>query len=672
MTPTRTGQFLFALLTIIAVLAYLPGLDGDFLFDDFANLPALGAFGPVDNATTFWRYITSGTADPTGRPLALLSFLVDARNWPAEPHPFKRTNLLLHLLNGLLLWRLLRTLGFAAARTTHDAADTHERRVELAAALGSGLWVLHPLLVSTTLYIVQREAMLPATCVLLGLLAWLRGRSHFTAGRPHRGAFWMATGIAGGTALGIASKANGALLPLYVLLIEALLLRRAQPLPAPTQQVYARWLILLAAVPALLLLIYLGKSAWHSFELGAELPRPWTLDQRLLTQPAVLLKYLSLLWLPRPFTTGLFNDQVMAAQGLWEPPETALWIAATLAMLAFATAWRRRWLLVSLALWFFFTAHLMESTVIPLELYYEHRNYIPAMLLFWPLSWWLCDPDVSLRRCRFALTLFIVVGLALMTHARASLWGKTEQQAALWAHINPDSPRAIANAALNELGHGRPGAAEVRLSAALERFPSEVQIALNLVTARCMLGNLDATTVDKAATSLRTTQRIGPLFTRWFERSMPIAAPNKCPGLSLSKMGGLIDAAQDNPKAAQHLGYIQDLHYLRGIVALYRGDGESALTAFNHSLGIRTHASVAMRHAAMLGSAGFASEGLKHLNHHESLQEENNNQPGWGMPLIHARLLQRQGYWHDEESRLRAALQKDVLLESAPAEKPSP
>src|SRR5690348_18139659 len=85
---------------LLAALAYDQGLHGGFLFDDFANLPSLGATGPITRWDTFFRYVTSGTADPTGRPIALLSFLLDARDWPANPYPFKRTNLLIHLLNG--------------------------------------------------------------------------------------------------------------------------------------------------------------------------------------------------------------------------------------------------------------------------------------------------------------------------------------------------------------------------------------------------------------------------------------------------------------------------------------------------------------------------------------------------------------------------------------------
>ena len=58
-----------ALILFACVWAYLPGLHGGFLFDDYANLPLLGSGGPVTQWETFWRYITSGRADPTGRPV---------------------------------------------------------------------------------------------------------------------------------------------------------------------------------------------------------------------------------------------------------------------------------------------------------------------------------------------------------------------------------------------------------------------------------------------------------------------------------------------------------------------------------------------------------------------------------------------------------------------------
>ena len=110
---------IFGGLLVITLCVYKPGLSGTFLFDDYANLPSLGNYGPVDNWTTFTHYITSGAADPTGRPLTLLSFLVDANDWPADPYPFKYTSVLLHLLNGALLTWLLLRLGRALGRPQH-------------------------------------------------------------------------------------------------------------------------------------------------------------------------------------------------------------------------------------------------------------------------------------------------------------------------------------------------------------------------------------------------------------------------------------------------------------------------------------------------------------------------------------------------------------------------
>lgn len=210
----------------LAWLAYRPGLAGSFLFDDFANLPALGSFGPIDNVSAFERYITSGFADPTGRPLALLSFLIDANDWPADPAPFKYTNVLLHLLNGALLCWLLLFLGCRLGKSEKSAA--------LAALAGTGIWLLHPLWISTTLYVVQREAMLPATFTLAGLLGYLHGRSRIDT-NPVCGTIWIASSLIGCTLLSAFSKASGLLLPLLVLVIEYAFLRSLPVDPTTTK-----------------------------------------------------------------------------------------------------------------------------------------------------------------------------------------------------------------------------------------------------------------------------------------------------------------------------------------------------------------------------------------------------------------------------------------------------
>ena len=658
---------------------YLPGLQGGFLFDDYANLPTLGATGPVTHWDTFWRYITSGTADPTGRPLSLLSFLIDARDWPAEPWPFKRTNLALHLINGLLLILLLKRLG--RARCTEPTPSV-ERRLDLAAALGGAFWLLHPLFVSTTLYIVQREAMLPATFTLLGLLAWLQGRSAFAQGKPTRGAVWLLTGLGLCTALAIASKANGVLLPALVLTVEIVFFAENHSPAAwraADRSAYRRLMLVLAGIPSLLIAGYLAFEGWRGLTHGLGGARPWTLGQRLLTEPRVLMDYLKLLWLPRPFTTGLFNDQYVVSTSLWQPVTTLPALLGVIALWVAAWVLRRRAPAVALALAFYFVGQSMESSTLALELYFEHRNYLPALLMFWPLSLWLCGLKMSATgtalfpltqpaiRLRGALALAVLAGLGWMTHARADLWGNAQDQALLWARLNPNSPRAQAFAAQAEMQAGHPERAVARLRPALAQRPDEVQLALNLLAARCQQGHLDAGTLHAALQALRTTRDTGTLLASWFNRAIDQSAAPACPELDLATLEQLLQAAQSNPRLVDLAGRRQDLYHLQGRIALARQQPQAALAAFNTALDQQVRPEAAFQQAALLGSAHQPALALAHLDHYEA-ERDREEAPAFGMPRIHAWVLRRQRYWDNELLRLRQTLRDDLR----PMPSPSP
>lgn len=685
-----------ASLVAFCIWAYAPGLHGGFLFDDFGNLPALGSSGPVDNWATFFRYITSGAADPTGRPLTLLSFLIDARDWPASPYPFKRTNLILHVINAVLLALLLRRLG----RCAFPLSET--LRVNLAALLGAAFWMLHPLLISTTLYIVQREAMLPVGFTLLGLLIWLHGREAMLSGSRARGLFWIVAGLGACTLLGVLSKANGALLPALALVIEYIWLQHRTPTATAmtaaitTDSVahasaYRRTMLLFGWLPSTLLAGYLLHAGWSGFVNGVSALRPWTMGQRLLTEPRVLIKYLDLLWLPRPFTPGLFNDQIHASISLWSPVTTLPALFAVLALIVGAWCLRRRFPALALAILFYFVGQALESTTLQLELYFEHRNYLPAMLMFWPLALWLCSvrQDVpvtgahpvrdglvtsgmhraqdALHRggmlrtdwAKLVLTALILLGLGLMTHARASLWGNTHDQGLLWARLNPASPRAQANAALLEMAAGEPRQAVARLTAALPTDPDQVQLSFNLIGAHCMLGDVPASDIERARRAISGTRDPGTLLVHWFDSSIEAATAERCRGLTLHVLDTLLDAGLANHHLVDVDGRHQDLLYLKGHIALARHDPAAALRDFNASLALDVRPGAALNQAALLGSAGYPREGLAHLDYYQTLQRQQ-IPPSSGMPWLHAKVLQEQDYWPKEIRRLRDTLLKDA------------
>ncbi|NMW22906.1 tetratricopeptide repeat protein [Rhodanobacter denitrificans] len=646
-----TSLFALPLLLILTWLAYAPGLHGNFLFDDFANLPAIGATGPIDNWLAFWRYITSGTADPTGRPVALLTFLLDARNWPADPYPFKLTNLVLHLLNGTLLYVLLAWLG----RTlTVEAA-----RSRTAALIGTSLWLLHPLLVSTTLYIVQREAMLPATGVLAGLLIWLHGRNQLALNKTTNGLIWSAVGLGGFTLLAVLAKANGALLPLFALLIETIVLAPRQAMPVVRARHAHRMVMLtFVAIPTLVICAYLFWIGVRGIFVGGNAGgRPWSYAQRLLTEPRVLMDYLSLLWLPRPFSSGLFNDQYAASTSLLHPATTLPALLAVFALTGGAWKLRKRYPALALAVLFYFSGQLLESTSIPLELYFEHRNYVPALLMFWPLGFWLADTRTQAMLKR-ALMIVLPLGLALMTHASAEVWGNVCTQALLWAQMNPDSARAQTNAAQIEMQAGRPQDAIRRLEKLLATQPDQTQLAFNLIGARCLTGGVDHEDIAAARKAMQESANTGTLFAHWFDRTLPVAMSGSCPGLTPAVLLNLINTGLSNPKLAA-AGPQQDLIYLRGRIALAQHQPDAALGDFIRALDLQVRPGMALEAAATLGAAGYPTQGLHLLDHYQQVQDKT-TLPGFGMPMLHAWVLARQNYWPHELAHLRQQLTIDV------------
>jgi tetratricopeptide (TPR) repeat protein len=636
--------FLASVTATIAITAWLyaPGLRGSFVFDDFANLPALGAQGPIVDGESLVRFLTSGKADPTGRSLSMASFLIEARDWPADPFPFKRDNLLLHLLNGALLALLLLRLGAAMGLDT--------LRARFAAGFGAAAWLLHPLFVSTVLYVVQREAMLPATFTLVALLLWLRGRRAAVGdGRPPVAAY---IGVYLLTAAATLCKANGLLVPLLILCVEATL-----PVEDTHGAMVRRWTFLTFSPMAFLMVAGLAWTALSNFGAAPIPLRGWSIDQRLLTEPSILLDYLGRLTLIAPPSSSLFHDNYVAASGLLSPWYTLPSILICTALITGAFLCRRRYPVAAAAVLFFFAAHAMESSSLPLELYFEHRNYLPAILLFWPLGLQLSRLPSPTARKVAAIALLALAGG--MTHANVTLWSDPVRQAVVWARLAPTSPRAQTYAALVEADAGHVQPALEHVDAAMIRFPTEPQVAFAQVSIHCREGSVSPTMLSNVRTALRSAPRdSGQLLSQWLTDAVRMAAEQRCAGMSLDAVDTFLDEASANPSISALPGRRQDIKHVRGLVALARGRADDALLRFNEALAEDPGASVALAQAAALGSAGYASHGLRHLEYFDGLRPAPPPTPISGMRWLHALVLNRQDYWEKEINHLRHELQQ--------------
>jgi len=330
---------------------------------------------------------------------------------------------------------------------------------------------------------------------------------------------------------------------------------------------------------------------------------------------------------------------------------------------------------LALALLFFLAGHLLESTVLPLELYFEHRNYLPAVFMFWPLALWVCGPPAKANRttespyaasARYSLFVLLPVALGMLTHLAADLWGNERDQALLWAMRNPHSPRAQVTAAQIERTRGENAAATARLERALRENPREIQVVLNLLGAKCEGGGLAETDIERAADALRTTPNPGRVGGDWFIHSLDVAQSGRCPGLTLDVLDRLLAASAENPRTPKTPGRDrQDRLSLQGRIALLRGQDEQALALFNAALDADLRPDAALDQTAIIATAGKPLLALRHLDYFEKQSSSTPAGPGWTMPALHEWLLHVSGYWDNEIAHMRKTLNQDVADQKA-------
>lgn len=431
------------LLTFLIAAVYWPGLSGDFLFDDYPNILTNDRIHAKDWSWHSLVQAAQGFAPGLyGRPLATIGFAVDYLIGGKAPWGYKLHSLLVHLLNALLVQVLvIRLLSLPRAQFPGDQRD--RAIVAFTIAL---LWAVHPLQVSSVLYIVQRMETLATTFVLLALLAYLRGRRaqiHGEGGWP-----WVVVSMLLAGA-GMLSKEVAVLFPAFALALELTLLgfdARAERTRRTLKGVYAIGLsIALGIFVAWVLPRYTSDLAYSG--------RDFNLEQRLLTQLRVLPMYLGQMLLPLPDTLTFYYDALPVSTGWLKPPTTLLGGVLLAALLG--TAWRVRQSagLFSLGVFWFFAAHAITSNVFNLELAFEHRNYF-ALLGVLLASLWLVQ-RVPMRdgpALKYVAVAIAVIAFGFLAVIRTATWGDPVQLASDLAAKSPDSPRASSDLGAVYLG----------------------------------------------------------------------------------------------------------------------------------------------------------------------------------------------------------------------------
>jgi hypothetical protein len=432
---TLASHWLPALIFSILILAtwfiYSPGITGPFFFDDQVHLHKLRGSGVgIDSSEEVMRLVLPEQGG-SGRPISYLSLLIDDVGWPSTPGHFKRTNILIHLLNGVLVFIFLRMLTGMVQR-----AGSLNPPEDWVALLGTALWLLHPIHLSPTMMVIQRMTLLGGFFSLLALIAYLLGRK-IAAQRPVIGAIWLVPVFGFTMVLGILSKETALMTVAYIAILEFTVFRYDHPL-RPSW--WSAWSAIFIWLPLGLLVLYLSVVATTMTEAYAT--RSFNLEERLLTEGRVLMQYLRVILFPSLSQSTPFRDDFTVSHGLLEPPETLVSLLGISFIIGLSLIMRQRWKLFTLAVLWFFVGHLLEGTFIPLELYFEHRNYLPMLGGVFALSYGLMSLTTSKSRLVMPGIILLIIFEATITFASSRVWGDIRAIATLWSSERPGSERA--------------------------------------------------------------------------------------------------------------------------------------------------------------------------------------------------------------------------------------
>ncbi|RAP59376.1 hypothetical protein [Oleiagrimonas sp. MCCC 1A03011] len=587
---------------LVTALLYWPSLHGPFLFDDLPNLSALSSITHIENWRDLGIYLSQPRNFP-GRPLAMLSFLLQKSSWPGHSFPFHLVNLGIHLLCGVLVYLLV----LRVARAWLGRDSTHEPQIWIPATLATAIWLINPIQLAGVLLVVQRMTLLMAVFVLLGLHAYMRGLLNEALSSRQRGG-WMILGLGVCLVPACLSKENGILLPLYALVLDTTVLREyVQRLPG-----VLKWCrrILIWPILAFVLayLVWMIPKQWDLASI-----RPFSIGERLLTEPRIVLDYLGKIFLPRFGIYGLYHDGYRFSTGLLTPWSTlpSLVVVAGLTVAAFVR--RKRWPLFALAVFWYLGGQLLESSSIMLELYFEHRNYLPlaGIVLALALAVARMQPDAR-RSLAMGLASLWLIACGITTALSAHVYASPDRLALTWANAQPDSIRAQTYLADRLLKHGQLEQALKVINTATKRHPHDSMLAENRAYLQCRMGTLTPEDVNR----LDATLKVAP-FDRGgvdnMETLRKLAFEGRCPAMNPKNWLRLTNTLLSNPAYARYGIAAGFLHYQKHFWAVSKGKLDMAIHELDLTYKADPDAEIPRLQAKYLISAGLYDQAIATL-----------------------------------------------------------
>ena len=438
LSARRKNVFAILAIIILVLSVYSNTFNASWHFDDDQNIQKNT---PLHLNEIKWDKIKGtffafpNAAGKLYRPVVCLSLAANYYFGKLNVFGYHVVNISIHIIASIFLFLLIyNTLNLPLLK---DKYGTDSYFIAFLATL---LWAINPVQTQAVTYIVQRMASMAGMFYIMSMYFYLKGRTSQT-NRLKAAHFIMCLTCA---LFAFGSKENTAMLPFSIFLFDLLLIKGI------TKENIRKnaWVFLaLILIPLALAVILKGPSILFDpvTSLSAYGNRPFTLMQRLLTEPRIILFYISLLLYPMPIRLSICHD-IDISQNLIDPPMTLIAISLIVLVLFVTVIKCKKWPFICYCIMFFFLNHLIEGSVFPLELIFEHRNYIPSMLFFVPIAILLSrgirhfSYRKTMKLIMISFVVLLIIGIGNSTFLRNFVW-KTE--GTLWADAVEKAPELI-------------------------------------------------------------------------------------------------------------------------------------------------------------------------------------------------------------------------------------
>ena len=360
---------LILLLSIIIILVcYSNTLNSSWHFDDLGNI--------VDNDKVHISTISYSDLkevifaradgdDSIHRPVSFLSFAINWYFGGDNVVGYHIVNIVIHIFCYLVLLNLLNCL--VEAPVFHQLLKEDLKLIALPTAL---LWAVNPIQIQAVTYIVQRVASLAALFYLCGMLCYVKFRNN----TYKKNNYFFLLLVFVFFLLAIGSKEHAITFPVAIFMLEIFFYRKNTiKLSNP---MLISIVILIIAFFVCGIIYYFNSGIPDTFNY-----KSFSLTDRLMTEARVVFFYISQIIYPVPSRLSLIH-YFPISRGLFAPPTTIIAIIGITILIWGCIYYRKKQPILCFSILFFFMAHIVESTVLPLELVFEHRNYLPSVFIF--------------------------------------------------------------------------------------------------------------------------------------------------------------------------------------------------------------------------------------------------------------------------------------------------